>query len=143
MLNDEDFYNSAKRLMLASLEAEKDGRMTEEDAIALDDLLATLITKVLRKDKEMHILHENEIRLLKKTRGYLMENAGRDEGIPCMEEAAEILQAYILVLSHIEQDRTHDRKIRKLLEDFDKLDYQKYEYDDDNDNKLGDDLLGM
>ena len=40
MLNDEDFYNSAKRLMLASLEAEKDGRMTEEDAIALDDLLA-------------------------------------------------------------------------------------------------------
>ena len=121
MLNDDDFYKAAKRLMLASLESERDGEVTKENAIALDDLLATLITKVIRKDKEIEILHDKEIRILKKTRAYLMENAGRDEGIPCMEAASEILQSYILVLSHIEEERTNDRKIRELLEDFENL----------------------
>lgn len=135
MLNDEDFYNSAKRLMLASIEADKKGIMTTEDAIALDDLLATLITKVLRKDKELDILQESEVRVLKKTRAYLMENAGRDEGIPCMDAASEILQSYIIVLSHIEEERTNDRKIRELLDEFDGLGFDDIDDLDDYDSK--------
>ena len=112
---DKDFTEKIREAMKKfSLLTEDCTELSKERLIELDELIAAMVTHTIRIDKDLSILVDEDITILKKTRSFLLENAGEDGEIPFIHETTDILKMYIMIIDQIEREDPYYTRITEI-----------------------------
>ncbi len=112
---DKDFTEAIREAMKKfSLLTEDCNDLSKERLIELDELIAVMVTHTIRIDKDLSILVDEDIDILKKTRSFLLENAGEEGEIPFIHETTDILKMYILIIDQLEREDPYYTRITEI-----------------------------